>query len=304
MAKQARDIYKEITESIITMIEEGKKDGSKLWDNANGALAFRPVSAITDKPYNGINRLHLAIIACVKDYPENKWVTYKQAKEQGWQVRKGEKSTTLCYYNSYTKENKETGEDEQKFFLKNFNVFNVSQLDGYTPTVSDAPVVTTAENCELIKTILAKTDVKFLSEKGDRAFYSPSHDAIQIPPKACFTSDNAYFSVVLHELTHSVGHTSRLGRFDAYKNAYKTQKEQYAREELVAELGAAFLGAEIGCVQENLEFHASYLDHWLSIIKEDKKALFKAAADAQKAADFILNNWVREQAEEAETIAA
>jgi antirestriction protein ArdC len=303
MAKQSRDLYADITESIITLIESGKKDGSKLWDNASGALAFRPVNAITNKPYNGINRLHLAIIAGVNDYQENKWATYNQAKTEGWQVRKGEKSITLCYYNSYTKENKETGEDEQKFFLKSFNVFNVSQLDGYTPTVSDTPVVTTAENCESIKTILAKTDVKFLSEKGDMAFYSPSRDAIQMPPKACFTSENAYYSVIAHELCHSVGHKSRLDRFEAYRNAYKTEKEQYAREELVAELGAAFLGAELGFVQENLEFHASYLDHWLSIIKEDKKALFKAAADAQKATDFIMNNWVKEQAEEAETIA-
>lgn len=306
-SKTKVDAYTGITETIISLIEQGKKDGSKLWDNANAVTAFRPINAVTSKPYNGVNRLTLALTTTVMGYEENRWVTYNQAKIEGWQVRKGQKSTTLCYFNSYTKENLETGEDDTLFFLKTFNVFNVAQLDGYVSTIDiNAPVVTTAENCDFIKTIMAKTDVKFMPEMGDSAYYSPSRDMIQMPPKECFTSNNAYYSVMLHELTHSTGHESRLGRNEQYKNAYPTQIETYAREELVAELGSAFLGAELGCLQENLEFHACYIDSWLSALRSDKKAIFKACADAQKAANYILENWVHEKVavEEMESLSA
>ena len=300
--KAKKDIQQDITNAIIAMIEAGQKNGGKLWDNAAGVGVFRPTNAVTGKPYSGVNRFHLAMVAMSYAYPENKWVTYKQAQAEGWQVRKGEKSVGCCYYSSYVKEDKKTGEEETKLFLKSFNVFNVSQLDGYVATVDeDAPIMTTAENCELIQTILANTDVKFMPEMGNEAFYSPSHDAIQMPPKQCFTSNNAYYSVMLHELTHSTLHDSRLGRGAAYRELYKTRTESYAREELVAELGAAFLGAEIGCLQENLEFHASYIDSWLGALKSDKKAIFKACADAQKAADFIMQNWVNDKAAATDT---
>ena len=300
--KAKKDIQQDITDAIILMIESGQKNGGKLWDNAAGVGVFRPTNATTGKPYSGVNRFHLAMVAMSHAYPENKWVTYKQAQAEGWQVRKGEKSVACCYYSSYVKEDKKTGEEETKLFLKSFNVFNVSQLDGYIATIDeDAPVMTTAENCEFIQTILAKTDVKFMPEMGDSAYYIPSHDAIQMPPKSCFTSNNAYYSVMLHELTHSTLHDSRLGRGAAYRELYKTRTESYAREELVAELGAAFLGAEIGCLQENLEFHASYIDSWLGALKSDKKAIFKACADAQKAADFIMQNWVNDKAAATDT---
>lgn len=304
MAKSKRDVYQEITNTIISLIEQGKKDGSKLWDNKDATDAFNPINATTGKSYNGVNRFKLAMTAMVLGFTDNKWVTYKQATEAGWQVRKGEKSCQLCYYNSYLKEDKKTGEEETLFFLKSFNVFNVSQLDGYEAVIDvETPVTTTADNCEMLNTILANTDVKFLPEMGNRAFYSPSHDAIQMPPKACFTTDAAYASVMLHELSHSTLHISRLGRGEAYKNAYPNHKEQYAREELVAELSSAFLSSELGCVQENLEFHADYIDSWLSVLKADKKAIFKACSDAQKATNFIMENWVhgiKEQEQEQE----
>lgn len=293
-ARPKRDIHQEITNNIISMIESGKTNGGKLWDNAAAAAAFLPINAITSNPYNGINRFTLAMATMLMGYQESKWVTYKQAETKGWQVRKGEKSVGCCYYNSFIKEDKETGEEEKMLILKSFNVFNVAQLDGYeAPTEIVTPITTTAENCDIIKTILANTDVTMLPERGDMAFYSPSVDAVQMPPKDCFTTNNAYYSVLMHELTHSTLHISRLGRGEVYKNAYKTQKEQYAREELVAELGAAFLGAEIGCLQENLEFHANYIDSWLSVLRSDKKAIFKACSDAQKAADFILTKWAK-----------
>lgn len=299
-----KDVAQQITNSIIAMIDEGKTNGAKLWDNVDAVSAFRPINAITGNPYTGTNRLHLALAVMAKGYKENKWVTYKQAAAQGWQVRQHEKSIDACYYNTYIKEDKETGEEETKKYLKGFNLFNVAQLDGYVSVVEDtAPVTTTAENCAMIQTILANTDVKFLPEMGNQAFYSPSHDAIQMPPKECFTSNNAYYSVMLHEVVHSTMHNSRLGRGEIYKELYKTHKESYAREELVAELGSAFLGAEIGCLQENLEFHANYIESWLGALRSDKNAIFKACADAEKACNFIMENWVN-VAVPAEEIAA
>ena len=289
---EKRDPYSVITDSIIAMIEQGKTDGKKLWDNAAGVASFRPTNAVTNKPYNGINRLTLALTSTLMSYEENLWVTYNQAKAAGWQVRKGEKSTTLCYFDTYKDEDED--EDKARFFLKTFNVFNVIQLDGYSPSLADAitaPVMTTAENCAMVECILRKTDVKFMPELGNKAYYNATLDLIQMPPKECFTSNNAYYSVMLHELTHSTLHASRLGRGKAYE-IYKNSKEKYAREELVAELGAAFLGSEIGCLQETLEFHANYIESWLKVLKSDKKAIFRAASDAQKAADFIMTNWV------------
>ena len=291
-------VYEDVTNNIIALIEAGTKGGSKLWDNAAAANAFLPRNASTGNAYRGSNRLTLALTTMLKAYDENKWVTYKQAQAKGWQVRAKEKGVLITYNGTFEVENKTTGEEEEMFFKKRSTVFNVAQLDGYTPAETIEPVVTTtAENCELVKTILANTDVTMLPERGDMAFYSTSHDAVQMPPKACFTNDNAYYSVLMHELTHSTRHKSRLGRAETYLKLYPKQKEEYAREELVAELGAAFLGAEIGCVSENLEFHANYIDSWLSIIKNDKKAIFKACADAQKASDYILVNWAKVEKE-------
>lgn len=299
-AKKARkvypktDLHQDITDNIIKLIEQGKTKRAKLWDNKAAAAAFVPTNAMTGNAYNGINRLTLALVTMVMGYPENKWVTYKQAQSCGWQVRHKETGTLSCFKSQIKKEDKKTGEEETYFLDKKSHLYNVAQLDGYVaPEQEEKAILTTAENCDIIKTILANTDVKMLPERGDMAFYSPSHDAVQMPPKDCFTSNSAYYSVLMHELAHSTSHKSRLGRGEVYKNAFTNHKEEYAREELVAELGAAFLGAEIGCLQENLEFHANYIDSWLSILKSDKKAIFRAAADAQKASDFILVNWAK-----------
>lgn len=228
-------------------------------------------------------------------YPENKWVTYKQAKIQGWQVRKNQKSTVASYYSSYTIEDQETGQDELRYFPRIFHLFNVAQLDGYVSKVDKkAPVITTAENNDFIQTILSKNNVKFLPEMGNNAFYRRGKDVIQMPPKEDFTSNNAYYSAMIHQLSHSTMHKNRLGRADEYKNLFKTNKDICVREELVAELSSAFLGAELGFLQENLETHTSYIDSWLSLLKDDKKAIFKACADAQKAADYIISNWVND----------
>ena len=294
-----KDIHQEITDNIISLIEQGKTNNGQLWDNAAAAAAFMPTNARTGNVYNGTNRLSLGLATMVRGYEENLWVTYKQAQACGWQVREGEKGMLIWYAGAITVNDAEnsnsTDDDKEKKipFKKRSHVYNVAQLDGYTPAEKPQRVLTTAENCEIIQTILANTDVDMRPERGDEAFYSPHYDAVQMPPKASFTSNNAYYSVLAHELVHSTKHNKRLGRGEQYTNLYKVEKERYAREELVAELGAAFLGSEIGYLSEQLEFHASYIDSWLSVLRKDPKAIFKACADAQKASDFILVHWAK-----------
>ena len=301
MAK--RDLYQEISNNIIALIESGKTGvWTKEWDNSKNLGSFDPRNATTQKCYNGINRLILALNMMENGYTENLWVTYKQAQAQGWQVKKGSKGVTLCYYSKYEKKDKETGEEKDYFFLKSFNVFNVAQLDNYESKLDSHTELQAPENCALVQKIIDTTDVKFAVEQGDKAFYAPSLDCVQMPPKATFKSESSYYATLLHELTHSTLHESRLKRGEEYRNKYATHKEQYAREELVAELGSAFLCAEIGCINETLENHANYLNHWLEVIKADKKAIFKACSDAQKATDYIMKNWA-EVAEETEEVA-
>ena len=306
MAKSTkRDLHQEVTDKIIARIEQGAFSAGELWNKkaciGSQASALLPVNATTGKAYNGINRLILFLEMAVNDdYSENLWVTYNQAKKEGWQVRKGQKSVALCFYSKYTKEDKD-GKEKDLFFMKSFNVFNVAQLDGYEKSANtNTAIITTADSNETLQTILKNTDVTLLPEGGDQAFYAPAFDAIQMPPRKAFTSEEAWSATYTHELVHTTLHASRLDR--RYKEVYGT-KEGYAREELVAELGSAFLCSQLGFIQETLEFHASYLASWCQVLKEDKKAIFKACSDAQKASDFILENWAGIKQEE-ETAAA
>jgi len=296
MAKSIkRDLHQEITNKILARIEQGGIKVGELWSKkaceGSQPSALLPVNATTGKAYNGINRLILFLeMATNDDFKDNLWVTYNQAKKENWQVRKGQKSITLCYYSKYTKEDKD-GTEKDMFFMKSFNVFNVAQLDGYEiKDVISNNEITTADNNEFIQKILSNTDVNILPEGGDSAFYAPAFDAIQMPPRKAFISESAYQNTLTHELIHSTLHPSRLNR--EYKKTYGS-KEGYAREELVAELGSAFLCAEIGCIQETLDFHASYLESWARVLRSDKKAIFKACADAQKASEFILEKWAK-----------
>lgn len=294
MAKSTkRDLHQEVTDKIIARIEEGAFSAGELWSKkaciGSQASALLPVNATTGKAYNGINRLILFLeMATNDDYNENLWVTYNQAKKEGWQVRKGQKSVTLCFYSKYTKEDKD-GTEKDLFFMKAFNVFNVAQLDSYEKSANpNTAMISTAESNATIQAILKNTDVNILPEGGDQAFYAPAFDAIQMPPRTAFSSESAWVSTMVHELSHSTMAKHRLDR--RYKEVYGT-KEGYAREELVAELSSAFLCSQMGFIQETLDFHASYLASWVRVLKEDKKAIFKACSDAQKASDFIMEKW-------------
>lgn len=302
-----KDVHQIITDQIIASLESGTGAWQKGWTcgDENGINSLQPVNASTGKAYTGINRLILALMMMNSDYEENKWVTYKQAQAEGWQVIRKQTGIMLAYYGTAEKkqdaEAQANNEDKEYYkFANPFTVFNVAQLEGYEAKETITPPAAITENHPLLQRILENTEVRFLPEAGNEAFYVPSQDVIQMPPRKAFKSDSAYASVICHELVHSVKLPHRCDR--DYKSKYDT-KEAYAREELVAELGAAFLCSEMDCVGETIENHASYINSWIQLLKHDKKAIFKAAADAQKSTDFIMREWAEKAQDDTEQAA-
>jgi antirestriction protein ArdC len=231
----------------------------------------------------------LWMMAEAKGYAAPIWMTFKQAKELGGHVRKGEKASPVVYAGTLekTEQDQKTGEDIDVCirYMKSYSAFNVEQIEGlpehyYAPA---APQIDPVERIEQADAFAAHTGAR-IDHGGDRAFYAPGPDRIQLPPFVSFQDAESYYATLLHELTHWTRHETRLDRSFGRKT---WGDEGYAREELVAELGAAFLCADLGITPEPREDHAAYLGHWLGVLKEDKRAIFQAAAHAQRAADFL-----------------
>jgi antirestriction protein ArdC len=214
-------------------------------------------------------------------------MTYRQADALGAHVRKGEHGSLVVYADRYKKtEANERGEEVEREipFMKAYTVFNVEQIDDLPARYVPAPVQL-PEPLRLIEeaeTFFAATGATF-RHGGNRAFYAPSQDVIQLPPAESFRDAQSYAATKAHELIHWTGHQSRTAR----EFGKRFGDSAYAREELVAELGAAFLCADLGLSAEPREDHAAYLAHWLKVLQEDKRAIFSAAAHAQRAADFL-----------------
>ena len=254
--------------------------GRRLWD----AQPSLPLNLATGKPYTGMNVLILWAAAIQKGYRSPYWLTLKQAQTMGGQVRKGEHSELGIFYKPWESQdtNSETGETETKTraVLKSFRVFNLDQIDGITaPATEPRPVFEIFADAERL---LQNTPAP-IREGGPRACYIPSRDEIHMPARETFINAEAFYSVACHEMTHSSGHKSRLDR----NLSGRFGDEAYAMEKLIAELGAAFLCAEIGILHTTREDHAQYLTSWVRVLKGDKKAIFTAAAAASRAAAFI-----------------
>ena len=240
-------------------------------------------------PYRGINVLLLWGEAMDKGYTCNTWMTYKQAEAHGAQVRKGEKGSTVVYADrATTTETNDNGEEVERAFafMKAYTVFNVEQIDGLPESFYAVPQVPDDSRAlEVIaeaETFFRKTGATF-RHGGNRAFYTTGGDFIQLPPLQAFRDAESYTATKAHELIHWTGHTTRMAREFGKRFADKA----YAFEELVAELGSAFLCAGLGVTPEPREDHAAYLASWLKVLKEDKRAIFSAAAHAQRAVDFL-----------------
>lgn len=270
----SQSIYEAVTASIIEQLEKGCAPWVKPWVTDSSA----DKNIISQKPYQGINRLILGMSSMAKGYSVPVWASYKQWESLGANVRKGEKGTQIVFYSPVEKENAQ-GEKESYAVLKAYWVFNASQVDGIElqPVQATDKPFTPVEQAEqrIVKTGAV------ISHGGDSAFYMPSQDRIQLPNKSAFLSESNYYATAFHELVHWSGHESRCDR--NLKNRYGDPK--YAFEELVAEMGAAFLCGDYG-IQGELR-HAAYIESWLKACRDDSRAIFKASALAQKAVDYI-----------------
>lgn len=280
------DLYTHVTGSIVRALEQGVRPWLRPWNASNGGSAALP-RRHNGLPYQGVNVLLLWGEAAARGYGATTWMTYRQAQELGGFVRKGESGSLVVYADRISRsEDDENGESVERSipFLKSYTVFNVEQIEGlpeqYRPQppapISEAPRHAKAE--ELITATRAT-----LRYGGNRAFYAPGPDVIQLPPPPSFRDMESYYGTVLHELTHWTGHSVRCAR----EFGKRFGSEAYAFEELVAELGSAFLCAELGVTPDVREDHAAYLASWLKVLKNDKRAIFTAAAQAQRAADYL-----------------
>lgn len=241
------------------------------------------------QPYTGINILSLWASATGQNFAAPIWMTYRQATELGGHVRKGEKGSPVVYANSITRTEADpaTGDDvaHEIHFLKGYVVFNVEQIEGlpaqYTQLAE--PRLDVMARISRAESFFAATRAD-LSHGGNRAFYRPSTDTIVLPPFEAFRDAESYYATLAHETTHWTSAKSRLDRDFGSK---RFGSEAYAMEELVAELGSAFLCADLDLALEPREDHAEYIAHWIKVLKDDNRAIFTAASHAQRAADFI-----------------
>jgi antirestriction protein ArdC len=281
------DVYTRVTERIIEELTKGVRPWLRPWSSGNTDGRITAPLRHNGTPYRGVNILLLWGEAMAKGYTCPLWMTYKQAAELGAQVRKGETGALVVYADRFTKtEHNDQGEDVERSipFMKGYSVFNVEQVDGLPAHYYSKPVPK-GDPLPLIEAADAffnQTGARF-QHGGDRAFYAPSRDFIQLPLVEAFTDAESYAATKAHELIHWTGHASRCAR----EFGKRFGDTAYAREELVAELGAAFLCAALGITPEPREDHAAYLDHWLQVLKTDKRAIFSAAAYAQRAADYL-----------------
>ena len=282
------DIYTRVTAKIVGSLEKGVRPWVKPWSAAmTGGNFARPLRQ-NGQPYRGINVLILWADATEKGFISPFWMTYKQAVEMKAQVRKGQHGSTVVFADRFTRtESDSNGEDvEQEIpFLKAYTVFNAEQVEGLPGRFYSKPSdpLSLPERTAGADAFVSKTKAQ-VSHGGNAAFYAAGLDRIQLPSFETFRDVESYYGTLLHELTHWTGHKSRLDR-NFGRKAFGDAG--YAREELVAELGAAFLCADLEITLEPREDHAAYLGHWLDVLKQDKRAIFQAAAYAQKSSDFL-----------------
>ena len=295
-----KDVYTRVTERIVADLEKGVRSWMKPWNASHTAGKITRPLRYNGTPYQGINILMLWGEALDKGYSAPIWMTYNQAQELGAHVRKDEKGSLVVYANKITRtETGEGGEEVEKQipFMKGYSVFNVEQIEGLPAHYYGKPEnpLPLAERLDHAERFIANTGA-VIGHGGDRAYYAPARDIVQMPPFEAFKDKESYYATILHELTHWTSHKTRL---DRSFNAKRFGDNGYAREELVAELGAAFLSADLGITPEIREDHAAYLAHWLKALKEDSRAIFSAAAHAQRAADFLQGLQRKEKTAEA-----
>ncbi len=274
------DLYQAVTDRIIVSLEAGVPPWICPWQHGSDGTHKNLAS---HKPYRGINVLLLNLQAMAEGYPDTQWLTYKQASELGAHVKKGEIGTPIVFFKFREVEDSKAETEDRKVvpMLRTYTVFNAAQIEGLPARLQEPPPDNYWSPCEEAEDILLASGAS-IRHGGNRAFYSPGEDVIQLPPASYFPEADGYYGTALHELTHWTGHPDRCNRPLGRRHSI----DAYAYEELVAEMGAAFLCAHCR-LPARLE-HASYIDSWLDALKQDKRLIFVAAGAAQKAADFVL----------------
>ncbi len=283
------DLYAQVTDRIIAELEAGRLPWVQPWSKG-GVAAGLPCNAGTGRSYSGINILILWGAVIERGYATQGWLTYRQAEGLGGHVRRGEQGTTICYADRFTPriEQERAVSDgdaaRQVAFLKRFTVFNVDQCEGLPEALREIAVpLPEREIVPHAEAVIAATgaDIRI---GGDRAFYAPEADYVAVPFQQLYRHPIDWYRTAFHELGHWTGHGTRLGRDQTgrFGDCF------YAREELVAELASAFVCASLSIAPTVR--HADYLASWLDVLREDSRAIFRAASQASKAADWILRN--------------
>jgi len=284
--KPRRDIYQEITDRVLEILDRGTVP----WHNPirGGSGDGWPKNFTSRKRYRGINTFLLTFQSWDKGYSSDHWLTYRQATEQGGQIRKGEKASLVTFWKLYEKTDQKTGDEVKLPVLKHYNVFNVDQCEGIEnpdENKSEPIVFKPIEQAE--KIVSGYSDPPIIMQSGHRAVYRPLVDTVLIAPPAEFESAESYYATLNHEIIHSTGHEKRLKRgLDTDPAPFGSP--DYSKEELIAEMGAAFLNATAGISAPTIEQSSAYIEHWQKALKGDKRLVVSAAGAAQKAADWIL----------------
>ena len=292
-SNQRADVYSQVTDRIVAAIEAGQGTFQMPWHRSSFA-SHRRQNVATGAHYRGVNVISLWASAELTGFSSGLWGTYRQWQSVGAQVRKAEKSSLVVFYKEFQGDDTPDADDDgengrKRFVAKASYVFNADQVDDYTLPAVPASA-NPAEAIAHADTYIQATGAT-IRHGGERAYYDRVADAIQVPERSRFlgtetsTATESYYSVLLHELIHWTGASNRCDR----QFGKRFGDNAYAMEELVAELGAAFLCAELGISLEPRADHAAYLGHWLEVMKADKKAIFTAASQASKAAEYLSN---------------
>jgi len=286
---EKQDVHTRITNQIVSHLEKGVRSWVRPWNAEHAAGRITRPLRHNGKPYSGINVLSLWASAMAQNFAAPIWMTFKQASELEAHIRKGEKGSLVVYADSITRKetDEKTGDeiDREIPFLKGYTVFNVEQIEGLPEHYysKPEPKYSAIERIDRAELFFAATRAE-IRYGGGRAFYAQEADYIQMPPVESFQDAESFYATLAHECCHWTKHPSRVER-DLGRKVWGD--EGYAREELVAELGAAFLCADLELTPQVREDHASYIATWLRVLSNDHRAIFQAAAHAQRAVDYL-----------------